>query len=99
MPLDPQLAAILAMTNNAPPLSAGTITSARTGFRFMTVDLRDPATKDAVRSVQDTTYPAAEGDRAARVYRPDVDGPVPTAEAKLGLGEEKRQRQGCSTTV
>ena len=78
MPLDPQLAAILALTNNAPPLSAGTIQSARTGFRFMTVDLRDPATKDAVRSVEDTTYPAAEGDRPARVFRPDVDGPVAT---------------------
>lgn len=78
MPLDPQLAAILAMVNNAPPLKAGTVQSARAGFRFMTVDLRDPATKDAVRSTEDVTYPTPDGPRPARVYRPDVDGPVPT---------------------
>ncbi len=78
MPLDPQLAAILTMVNNAPPLKAGTVQSARTGFRFMTVDLRDPATKDTVRSSEDVTYPTPNGPRPARVYRPDVDGPVPT---------------------
>jgi acetyl esterase len=38
----------------------------------------DPATKAPVRSVEDTTYPGAEGPLRARVYRPELDGPVPT---------------------
>lgn len=78
VPLDPQIAAILPLLAQAPPLSSGTPESARAGMRLFTVDLRDPATLPPVRSTEDVTYPAHEGDRAARVYRPDVDGPVPT---------------------
>ena len=78
MPVDPHIAAILPMLAGAPPLSAGTPDQARAGMRLFTVDLRDPATLAPVLSTEDVTYPAAEGDRAARVYRPDVAGPVPT---------------------
>lgn len=78
MPLDPQIAAILPMLNGAPPLSAGTPESARAGMRLFTVDMRDPATVPPVLSTEDVTYPASVGDRAARIYRPDVAGPVPT---------------------
>jgi acetyl esterase len=78
MPIDDQLAGILQLMNGAPPVSHGTPEQARAGFRIFTVDMRDEATKAPVRSVEDTTYPAAEGPRGARIYRPDVDGPVPT---------------------
>ena len=80
MPLDPQLDAVLQLLNNsgAPALSAGTPESARQGFRFMTVDLRDPANLAPVRSTHDVLVPGGEGDRPARIYRPEVEGPVPT---------------------
>ncbi|HUR51484.1 MAG TPA: alpha/beta hydrolase [Mycobacteriales bacterium] len=78
MPLDPDLGWLLTLLNSGPPLSSGTVEQARGNLRIATVDLRDPATKTPVREVQDTTYPAAEGQRAARLYRPFAEGPVPT---------------------
>jgi acetyl esterase len=78
VPLDPQIAAILPLLAAAPPLRNSTPESARAGMRLVTVDLRDPATLAPVLSTEDLTYPTPEGDRAARVYRPDVQGPVPT---------------------
>jgi acetyl esterase len=78
MTIDPQLAAILQLMNAAPPLASRGAEQARAGMRLLTVDLRDPATLPVVRSVEDTTYPAMEGPLRARVYRPEVDGPVPT---------------------
>ena len=78
MPVDPQIAAILPLLSGAPPLNQGTPESARAGFRLFTVDMRDAANLAPVLSTEDVTYPAAEGDRAARIYRPDVEGPVPT---------------------
>ncbi len=78
MPLDPGLTWLLDLLNAAPALSAGTPVQARAHFRASTVDLRDPATLAPVRSVEDTTYPGAEGPLAARIYRPFADGPVPT---------------------
>jgi acetyl esterase len=76
--VDAQLAAILQLMNSAPPLAERGAAQARAGFRLFTVEMRDPATLPAVRAVEDTTYPAAEGPMRARVFRPDVDGPVPT---------------------
>ncbi|MCW2499259.1 MAG: Alpha/beta hydrolase fold-3 domain protein [Frankiales bacterium] len=78
MPLDPEIAAILPLLSGAPPLREGTPASARAGFRLFTVDLRDPAHLAPVLSTEDVSYPAADGERAARIYRPHVDGPVPT---------------------
>src|SRR5437899_3120742 len=78
MPIDQQLAGILQLINSAPPLTEGTPEQARAGMRFVTVDMRNPDHLPQVRSVEDTTYPAAEGPQGARVYRPDVDGAVPT---------------------
>ena len=77
MPLDPQIAGLLAMLESAgtPPISQGTPQAARDGFRMLTVGLRDPATLPQVRSVDDVALP---GGIPARVYRPDSDGPVPT---------------------
>lgn len=78
MPIDNQLAGILQLMNGAPPLSHGTPAQAREGMRFLTVDMREDATKAQVRSVEDTTYPSADGPQGARIYRPDVDGSMPT---------------------
>ena len=78
MPLDPDLTWVLNLLNSGPALADGTPEQARAHFRVGTVDLRDPATLEQVRSAEDTTYPAADGPRAARVYRPFADGPVPT---------------------
>jgi acetyl esterase len=80
MPVDPQIAAVLALMEqlHAPALSEGTPEQARAGMRAMTIDLRDAASLAAVRSVEDSTLPGPVGDVAIRVYRPDADGPVPT---------------------
>jgi acetyl esterase len=80
MPLDPQIATILKFLadSGAPSISSGTAEQARAGFRAGTVGVRNPATLAQVRSVEDATVPGGEGERAARIYRPDIDGPVPT---------------------
>jgi acetyl esterase len=80
VPLDPALAAVLQMMadNNAPKMSSGTPAQARAGFRFMTVDLRDPAKLAQVGAIEDRIVPGADGDIAARVYRPATEGPHPT---------------------
>jgi acetyl esterase len=80
MPLDPQIAGLLALMEQmgTPSLSAGTPAQAREGMRMMTVGIRDPATLAAVRSVSDSFVPGPAGDIGIRVYRPDADGPVPT---------------------
>ena len=61
-----------------PPLSAGTPEQARHGMRAMTVDIRDPATLAPVRSTSELLVPGPAGDLPARLYLPDVAGPVPT---------------------
>lgn len=80
MPLDPHLAGLLDMlaAGGAPPMSAGTPEQARAGFRALTVDLRDPASVPEVASVEETTVPGGDGPRPARVYRPALEGPLPT---------------------
>ncbi|HVV76078.1 MAG TPA: alpha/beta hydrolase [Mycobacteriales bacterium] len=80
MPLDPQIASILKFLadSGAPAISSGTVEHARNGFRAGTVGVRNMATLAQVRSVEDTTVAGGAGDRPARVYRPDVEGPVPT---------------------
>jgi acetyl esterase len=80
MPVDPQIAAVLALMEQlgAPALSNRTPEQARAGMRAMTIDWRDAASLAAVRSVEDSTVPGPAGDIAIRVYRPDADGPVPT---------------------
>jgi acetyl esterase len=80
MPLDPQIAGMLSFLEQlgAPSLAAGTAEQGRAQFRFSTVDLRDPATLASVRSTEDTTIPGSAGEIPVRIYRPDIDGAVPT---------------------
>jgi acetyl esterase len=80
MPVDPQIADILALMQQlgAPPLASGTPDQARAGMRMMTVDMRDPSTLVPVRTVENSTIPGSAGDIPIRVFRPEADGPVPT---------------------
>jgi acetyl esterase len=80
VPLDPALDAVLQMmaANNTPPLTQGTPEQARAGFRFMTVDLRDPSILAQVGAVEERTVPGGAGEVPARVYRPATEGPHPT---------------------
>jgi acetyl esterase len=77
VPVDPNIANLLNLVAAAgrPPISQSGAAEGRAGFRTLMVDLRDPATLTPVRSVTDTTV---GGSVPARVYRPDVDGAVPT---------------------
>lgn len=70
MPLDPQIASLLEFISATPPMSSQTAEVARAGFRALTVDLRRPETVVPVGSVEDIKVPGADGELAARVYRP-----------------------------
>jgi acetyl esterase len=80
MPVDPQIAAILALMQQAGggQMAAGTVDQARFYFNTATITLRDPATLAPVRTVEDATIPGPAGEIPIRIYRPDLDGPVPT---------------------
>lgn len=88
MPLDPQIATLLqflASAESAPMAESGP-EDARRGLRTLSVDLRDPAAVPDVHGVEETTVPGAEGELPARVYRPDVEGPLPTVVLLHGGG-------------
>ncbi len=80
MPLDPNIASILDFiaTAGAPSISSGTAQQARDGFRAATVGVRNVASLAQVKSVEDITILGPARPIPARVYRPDVEGPVPT---------------------
>lgn len=80
MPIDPQIAAILALLEQAGggSLASATIEQARSFFDMSTVTMRDPSTLAAVRSVEDAAIPGPAGEIPIRIYRPDVDGTVAT---------------------
>ena len=88
MPLDPEIQALLAAmaSLNAPPLSQGTPDVARAGFRFMTVDMRQPEHVIPVKETEDIRIPTSHGDIAARIYRPEHDTPLPTVVFAHGGG-------------
>ncbi|HZC71159.1 MAG TPA: alpha/beta hydrolase [Jatrophihabitans sp.] len=77
MPLDPDLATLLKLIENAgyPPVAEATVEQARMGVRVLYVDFRNPALVAQVASVEDGTV---AGSMPSRVYRPAADGPVPT---------------------
>lgn len=78
MPVDPQLAPLLSLIEAGTPLNQLSPTEARASYRKLTVDFRPPGTMAEVASVEDTKVAGAEGPLAARTYRPEADGPVPT---------------------
>lgn len=80
MPLDPQIAAFLAMLAEADekPMWEQTVQEARDGLVALTVGTLTPEQVVPVASTEDTTVPGAAGDLRARIYRPEGDGPFPT---------------------
>ena len=78
MPVDPDLAGLLALVEAGTPMTEQTPTEARTSFRTLTVDFRKPEDLVAVGAVEDGVVPGAAGNLAARVYRPEGDGPFAT---------------------
>jgi acetyl esterase len=77
MPVDSQLASLLGLIAGGTPMSQLSPDEARTAFRKLTVDFRDPSTVQAVREVRDLSVAGAEATLPARVYVPDADGPHP----------------------
>jgi acetyl esterase len=77
VPVDPNVANLLQLIAAAgrPEIWQSTPADARAGLRTLMVDFRDPSTLAPVRSVTDATV---AGSIPVRVYRPEVDGPVPT---------------------
>ena len=78
MPVDPHIAPLLELLKTVPSMSEGSPEEAREAFRQLTVGGRQAENVVPVRSVEDLTIPGPAGDLGARVYRPEVEGPVPT---------------------
>jgi acetyl esterase len=60
------------------PIHAGTPEQGRAAFRALTCDLVQPGQAVPVGKVEDLQVPGADGQLAARVYRPEGGGPRPT---------------------
>ncbi len=78
MPVDPEIAGLLAIVEAGTPMHEQTPEAARASFRTLAVDFRKPEQVVPVGSVEDVTLPGAEGELDARVYRPEGEGPFPT---------------------
>jgi acetyl esterase len=80
VPLDPHIAAVLAMMaeSGMPPMYEGTPDAGRAQYLALTHGARTPEQLVPVASTEDRTVPGATGDLKARVYRPEGDGPFPT---------------------
>lgn len=80
MPVDPQIAGLLELlaAAGAPPMHEGTPEQARAAFRALAVGARPVEKVVQVADVSERTLPGPSGDLAARVYRPDAVGPLPT---------------------
>jgi acetyl esterase len=80
MTVDPQIASLLDLiaASGHPPISQGTPEAARKGLRAMSCDLVGPEDVIRVGDARETTVPGAAGERPARIYRPEGDGPWPT---------------------
>ena len=80
MPVDPQIAGLLEFlaAAGAPPMHEGTPEQARAAFRTLAVGARPEDKVVAVAEVTELTLPGPYGELAARVYRPDAAGALPT---------------------
>ncbi|HEV7210604.1 MAG TPA: alpha/beta hydrolase [Blastococcus sp.] len=80
MPVDPHIAAVLTMMDEAglPPMYEGSPETGRALYLQLTHGARTPDQVVPVASAEDRTVPGASGDLKARVYRPEGAGPFPT---------------------
>jgi len=86
MPLDPELAGLIALLEAGTPMTQQTAREARAAFRTLAVGFRRPEHVVPVGSVEDTTVLGSEDDLQARVYRPTGEGPFPTVALFHGGG-------------
>jgi acetyl esterase/lipase len=79
MPVDPHIAAMLAMLGEmgAPPMHEGTPEAGRATYLQLSQSVRAPEQVVPVASVEDRVVPGATGGLRARVYRPAGAGPFP----------------------
>ena len=79
MPVDPEIAGVLQLLAAVDqPMHQMTPQQARDSFAALVVGSRRPEHVVPVRSVEDVSVPGGDGRLAARVYRPDESGPLPT---------------------
>ena len=80
MPLDPQLKDMLDFISAVghPPIDQGTPEAGRKAMRAMSVDLVRPEDVVPVGSVASLVVPGGAGEREARLYLPEGDGPWDT---------------------
>ena len=80
MPVDPHIAAMLTMMDEAgmPPMYEGTPEAGRGLYLALTHGARTPEQLVPVAATEDRTVPGDGGDLRARVYRPEGGGPFPT---------------------
>jgi acetyl esterase len=101
MPVDPHLAGLLELVAAAgyPPVHEGTPEEGRRGLRAMTCDLVQPDAVVQVGKVEDVEVAGGAGDRPARLYRPEGEGPWPTTVYLHGggfvLGDLDTHDQAC----
>ena len=77
-PLDSQIADLLTLFAKGQPLESYDPPKARALYRALAVDGRRGSPLMPVKSVEEITVPGADGDLAARVYRPETEGDLPT---------------------
>jgi acetyl esterase len=80
MPLDPHISGLLDLISASgyPPMHEGTPDDGRKALRAMSCDLVKPEDVIQVGDVRELTVPGGAGERPARLYRPEGDGPWPT---------------------
>ena len=88
MPVDPQIAAVLDLLEklDGTPMQGMSPVQARESFSALVVGGRAPQHVVRVRAVEDTVIPGPAGDLRVRVYRPEVDGALPTVVMLHGGG-------------
>lgn len=86
MPVDHQLAGLLAIVAEGTPMHQTDPVSARTAFRTLAVDFRKPEDVVPVASVGETQVAGGDGPRDARVYTPEGEGPWPVVALFHGGG-------------
>ena len=77
MPLDTHIAGLLQLIESAgyPPMHQSTPNVARKAMRAMSCDLVTPDQVVQVGEVSSLSVPGGDGERPARLYRPEGDGP------------------------
>ena len=75
MPLDPQVALLIAAEANSPEIHTLSVEDARQQVLFSVAALEDE--KEPIKSVEDRLIPGPKGTIPVRIYTPEGEGPLP----------------------